>query len=255
MNRLKVPQILSGTGVKGNQGIAEQVGSLADTPIEVSRDRTRGHVQYSARFIQGHACPVVGAPQLQVGLGIRPAVISRFPGVGDGVEDPLPLAGNHVIGPDVSGRRVCRFSHPGSDDEQVLMDDARRRIGHKGIEITRFAIQVPQQIDVSIDAKGANGFAAVRVYRIDSAACIVKYPFVLSGFAFPVADSPVNLVKAHGVLCFRILFLGGIEDPFLLSRVRLQGDQFQAGRGAIKDTVPDDGIALVLGAIQTVPVA
>ena len=109
MDRLKVPEPLARSRIEREQAVAEQIRSVAVGTVEVVRRRAGRQVHDAALFVDRHLAPVVRAAHVLVRI-LRPGLVAELTGSRHGVELPQPLAGDDVVGADVTGRRDPGFA-------------------------------------------------------------------------------------------------------------------------------------------------
>src|ERR1700722_9069863 len=82
---------------------------------------------------------------------IRPGGIALLAGIGNSMKDPPETAGVNVISPNMTRGRSSLLGYPVSDNEEILIDDARRRTGD--IEVFYIPAKIMVQIDHPVFTK------------------------------------------------------------------------------------------------------
>ena len=101
---LEVPEPLAGARVEREQAVAEQVRAGAVGAVVVVGRRAGREVGDAALRVDRDLAPGVGAADVLPGV-LRPRLVAELAGMRHGVELPHQLAGDHVVGAQVAGRR------------------------------------------------------------------------------------------------------------------------------------------------------
>ena len=125
VHHLEMPEAAAGAGIEGQQAIGEEVRAVAVGAIEIVFGAGGGRVQDAAFFVERKFAPDVGAADSLPGV-LGPGVVAELARVRDGVKGPDDLAGAHVEGADVAGRRAVALVGGGAEDQQVFKDAAGR---------------------------------------------------------------------------------------------------------------------------------
>jgi hypothetical protein len=158
---LEVPEAFSGPGIERDDAVGEQVRPEAVATVKVVSGRAGRDVDDPAIRIHGHLAPVVAAADQLFAPG--PGLESKLSGAGNRVEDPLELAGAHIVGVDVGRIGVVGRARGGRrHDDQVVKDAAGivradRRVRH-GLRLESGA-----QIYLTVLAKRRHRFAIGRI--------------------------------------------------------------------------------------------
>src|SRR5207244_5573740 len=95
----------------------------------------------------------------------RPGIPPRFTRTRDRVKRPAQLAGMHVVCPDVPGRRRTGFGRTKANDDQSLVDDARRSQRH--IVLGEIARKVLPQVDRTVIAEAPDWLTGLRIEGVE----------------------------------------------------------------------------------------
>ena len=228
MDGLEVPQPLAGLRLEREDAVGKQILSDAIRAVEVVVGRSERDVDDAARFVDRHRAPVVHAADVLVGV-LRPRVVAELARQRHRVELPFLLAGDHVVGADVSRRVDERFAGRRSEDEQVLPDLARAvRLDPAGVLLG--ARKTVAQIDDAVLAEGQDGLAGLRVDLLQEAVDRKQQPAILAVLALPVVDAAA----------------GDAGEPFVnpefLAGRRVERDQRAAAPEHVHHVVDDDRI-------------
>src|SRR5690606_1635046 len=79
MNRLEVPEPLTGPGIEGENAVAEQIVAVAIRTVEVVARGARRHEHDAALDVDGRLAPVVHAAESVRGV-VRPRIRAELPG-------------------------------------------------------------------------------------------------------------------------------------------------------------------------------
>jgi hypothetical protein len=104
MDGLEMPQSLSGFRVQRDKAVAEQIVTGTVATVEIVSCGAEWNDRDATFFIDGQLTPIVNST---CGL-IKfrwPRFISRFSGMGNGVEDPQELSCFHVITVNIARKR------------------------------------------------------------------------------------------------------------------------------------------------------
>ena len=144
------------------------------------------------------------------------------------MEHPGDLAGDHVVGLHVGGRRIVTSALRGQrDDEEVLENPS----GVARLQrVPRFAPQRDAQIHAAVLAERGDRVASLGVDRGQVPGIQIHQPAILAVLALPVVEA----ARANRAL-IRVA-------PQLLARRRIEGDDGVAGALHVHHVVHDDGI-------------
>ena len=138
VRRLEVPQALAGARVERDQAIGEQVGADAVGAVVVVGGRAGREVGDAALLVDRQLAPGVRAADVFPRV-FRPRLVAELAWMRHGVELPDQLAGEHVVGAKIAGRRHVAFAGRRSEQNQVLEHlagrarlDARRSSPDRG---------------------------------------------------------------------------------------------------------------------------
>src|SRR5215472_3201876 len=109
MHHLEVPEPFSGTRVKRNQTVREQIGPDAVRPIVIVGRRPSRKVRDSAFLIEGNLAPCIRPTRVLPSVR-RPSLITEFAGMRNRMETPRHLSRNHVVSANIAGRREIRLA-------------------------------------------------------------------------------------------------------------------------------------------------
>ncbi len=162
VHRLEVPDPLSGLDVDGDDALREQVVAGAHAPVPVVRRRPRRQIDVAQLLVDGHRAPHVGVAAVAPRL-VLPRLGPELAALGNGVEDPLHLAGPGVEGADVTGVRLPAGQggvlDDAAHDDGVADDGQRLRVGQaRSVDRTsEAAAQIDGAVgpEVRIQAAGA----------------------------------------------------------------------------------------------------
>ena len=234
-----MPDVPTGLGVERDQTVGVETLPDAVAAPEIERRRAGRAEDEAAFLVQREARPDVHAADVGVRVG-RPGLVSGLAGPRDGVEAPDQFAGAHVVGADVPGRRRRGpFAQPHAHDEQVAVEDARRR----GLQ--REAAHIPAEVALEVDrsafAEGGHTPSRPRVEAMEEVVVAVEDPPVR-------AVGPVDQPAVHAALA-RPFHGRRIEPPQLTPAGRIEREQLEIRRGAVEHAVDDQRIALDLGPV------
>ena len=201
MDGLEVPHPLAGVGVEADDALREQVVAEPVAAVEVVRRRRDRQVDVAKFLVDRHHVPDVRVAAVLPGV-VLPCVDAVLALLRNRVEDPLHLAGAHVVAADVSRRRRLTdrtVADDGSDHDRVADDGRRRAVGDRArvdpapeVGLAPFR----QQVDLAVDPEAADG---------------------LPGQAVDRDQSPV---------------VGGQEDPRFVATAAIPFDRTAPGRNA-----------------------
>ena len=153
----------------------------------------------------------------------------RLSRVGHGVELPNEFSGNHIEGPEVSGRRNIFFARRRTKDHQILKDLS----GASGLYPAHggdIALQSLAKIHDAILAKTRDREPGGGVDFLQIAVDRENQPPVFAVLAFPIVDAAAVYAAQAGV------------DPDLLSRCGIQRNYRTIASQPIHHVVDDDRV-------------
>src|ERR1700722_10750087 len=181
IHELMVPPARAGIGVKRHQRGAKERIALAIGPVEILKShagRRHRKVDNAALRIEAQTGPYVGTIRSFPCI-LGPRVITKFAGMRDRVKYPHQLAGAHVIGANMTGRRARA-----TEDNEFFVDYAGR------IDVHRYRAwispKVLTQVDLAGIAESLDQFSGVGIYRHQSIARGEQNPLISS--VGPVAN-------------------------------------------------------------------
>ena len=125
--------------------------------------RADRHVEQAARLVEAHRRPDVGVAG-ELPRAAVPGVVAELAALRDGVELPHQLSGARVERAHVAGRIVLvgeAIADAVADDDQVLVDDRRRRVGV--VLLVDRPDQAFAQIDDAVVAESRDRRAGLRI--------------------------------------------------------------------------------------------
>src|SRR5690606_12607173 len=139
-----MPDPFPGSGIERQNGIGKKILAVAVSSPEIEGGRAGGDVDDPALLVEAHAAPRIGPADLLPGVR-RPRIVSILSWSGDRMENPFDLASPHVERTNVArcGRVAFRDARP--QDEQIAVNDARRRCGNEQ------SFRIPTQSLVKVD--------------------------------------------------------------------------------------------------------
>src|ERR1700722_8781752 len=120
-----MPDAFAGLCVKRDQRISKQVVAYAIAAIKVEHRGTGGYIDDASFAIDRHPGPIVCGSGILPGV-FRPRVITELSRPRDGMEGPAQSPGTYIEGADVSGRRWMGFRACPANDDDILINAARR---------------------------------------------------------------------------------------------------------------------------------
>ena len=119
---LEVPDALPGRGVQCQNAVGEQVHPFAVAAVVIEGRTACGSEHQPALGVDAHPAPVIGTAGPFPGIAL-PRVMPKLAGLGNGMENPAPLAAARIETPDVAGRRRFRpLADAAAADQDVLVD-------------------------------------------------------------------------------------------------------------------------------------
>src|SRR5271156_2364170 len=216
MNGLEVPKIFARASVKRQQAIAEKTGAGTIRAKEVIGRRSQREVSDSTLFVDSHPAPVIGAANVLPGI-LRPGVVTKFAGVGNGMKDPDHLPAEHVIGTNIARRGSVLFPSGRTQNQEILKDPSWAA-GLNGPNRLRITTQALPQIGTAMVAERIHQLAGARVQRMEHVVGGVEEAAVAAILALPVIDSAVGDASGNAV----------VVNPDLLA-----GHSVESNRGII----------------------
>ena len=168
----------------------------------------------------------------------RPRVVSEFPRLRNGVEDPAQLAGVHVKRANVTGRSGQRLGNAAPENEEVFEDRARRAGAHA--QPLGGLAQSLAQIDPALIAEGGHGLACFAVERPQKTAVRHEDAIVVNGDA------------AVARACARTASARRVERPHLTPGSRVDRSDAQRRRRDVEHAAHHDRVALHLRAAERI---
>ena len=147
-------------------------------------------------------------------------------------------------------RRVGPFRYARAEDQEVLVDGARRVREH--VEVADVAAKPLEQRDTAIRAEGRDGLAGARVERVEPLSGRHEDAAIVT--ALPEDDPAVHAERTDA-LAAGTAAGKRVEHPQLAPRRRVERKRLQRGRRAVEHAVHHDRVALDLGAVVGLRVA
>ena len=229
MHALEVPQPLAGLGIQRQQTVGEQIAAHPVRAIKVVHRRAGGRKDNAALLVNHHAGPVVGGAGGLPGIH-RPAVMTKFTGARNGVEDPAQLAGVHVPGADTAGLRRRGLAGAEAGDDHVVIDHAGR--GQRDIELLVIA-----QVYAPLPAEAGDRLSRGRVQRVEVVHHRGEQPRALR-IAVP-GQPALRPARRHA----------GVEFPFQPPAGAVQRDHLQRWRIGIDRARNGQGMGLGIAGV------
>src|SRR6187402_3987284 len=117
MDRLEVPDALTGSGIQRQYAVPVQVAAFAIRAVPVHGRGVGGDVDDAALLIERHVPPVVVAASVFVGFRWV-ALVAELAGPGYSVEGPRQLTGANVVRTDVARLGAVAFSCRRAEDQE-----------------------------------------------------------------------------------------------------------------------------------------
>src|SRR5205823_4503921 len=137
---------------------------------------------------------------------LRPGLVPELAGARDGVEGPERLAGDHVEGAQIAGRRAVALAGRGAQDDRIL-PDVPGRAGLHAADRLRIAAQAFAQVHAAVVAERVNGDAGLDVDLLQVAVGGEDQALIGAVLRLPVIESAISDVAFDGVR--PALFAGG----------------------------------------------
>src|SRR6185312_14742695 len=115
MNRLVVPDPLSGFGIESQKTVGIQIVANAIASVEIESRGSQWRVDNAALLVDGQPRPCVHTADILPGVA-RPSNIAELSRMRDGVKRPLELAATRVISAYVAGQCGQCFAHDCADN-------------------------------------------------------------------------------------------------------------------------------------------
>ena len=163
MHELEVPDPLAGLGVQADQRVREQVVAGAVPAVVVGHRRADRQVDRAELRVGAHVRPDV-RPAGPFPRLVAPGLVAELARLRNRVEDPLHLAGAHVVAADVSWRRLLTagaFRDRRADHDRVA--------GHERCRADRVLARVddaaepPREVDPPVPPEFGVRLAGLRI--------------------------------------------------------------------------------------------
>ena len=164
-----MPDALSRSCVQAHEALREKIIAVSMTSVIVSSRRFGRKIHIAELRVRGHGCPHGNVPGIFPRIAF-PSVVPLLAGSRDGVENPLPLAGPHVITSDVAhrhffGRRHAARRKSVADDDDISDDDPRRARADGIVHEVDVLIQAFSEVDDPVPPEIRVGLSCLRVDR------------------------------------------------------------------------------------------
>ncbi len=152
--------------------------------------------------------------------------------MGDGMKAPAQLAGQNVVGANVSRKGRQGFREAAPNDKQVFIDHCRTRQGNEAR--TDITPEIFAKINTAAIAEGWDRLARVGIERVDKIHYADEDATVLVVGTGPIGKAAIRLRTDNA----------GIEFPFLLPSRSVDRENFLRRRNAVENAIDFDGAGL-----------
>jgi hypothetical protein len=159
VGHLKVPDALAGPRIQADQTVTKEAVAGTVDPVVIVRRRTERQVDVAQCFVRAHHRPNISCARRLPGI-ILPGLVPELSLFGDGMENPLQVAGANVEASHVPGRHhrsKWNVIDLRTHDYDIATDD---RWGGNAVQMAIDTATKPlRQVDTPLVSEGGNGLA------------------------------------------------------------------------------------------------